>query len=157
MFGMGLQKATTALLGVKMTEFEGTIYCKAYLPTVDQSVPNIFGCLPKKVECEPAVVDRLNRLKLPVSPFGFLAEIFYSFKSASKDSMAIQIHDISILGYYELGEDFQPVLRRLQPAVAPVSSVVASPLSTSQVVVEPSKDEKDSTIPPSSPGGRKFA
>lgn len=154
MFGTGLQKSTAILLGIKVTDFEGKIYCKAYLPTVDSDQPNIFGCLPKKIECDAAVVGHLKNQNLPVSQFGYLAEIWYSFKSASKDSLAIAIHRVNILGYYEIGDDFQPALRMLQPALAPAAPVVssvtppivpspASPSDVSPPVVPPVSDGKD--------------
>lgn len=163
MFGTGLQKSTAILLGIKVTDFEGKIYCKAYLPTVDSDQPNIFGCLPKKIECEPLVVGQLKNQNLPVSQFGYLAEILYSFKSASKDSLGIQIHKVDILGYYEIGEDFQPALRMLQPALAPAPvansvtpPIVSSPASPSDVsppVVSPVSDGKDGN----GKSGRNFA
>jgi len=161
MFGTGLQKSKAILLGIKVTDFEGKIYCKAYLPTVDAEQPNIFGCLPKKIECDPLVVGLLKNQNLPVSQFGYLAEISYSFKSASKDSLGIQIHKVDILGYYEIGEDFQPSLRMLQPMVAPVVNSVtppnvppiASPSDSPPPVIPPVPDGKDNN----GKTGRNFA
>jgi len=161
MFGTGLQKSTAILLGIKVTDFEGKIYCKAYLPTVDSLQPNIFGCLPKKIECDPVVVGHLKNQDLPVSQFGYLADISYSFKSASKDSLGIQIHKVDILGYYEIGEDFQPSLRMLQPMVAPVVNSVtppnvppiASPSDSPPPVIPPVPDGKDNN----GKTGRNFA
>jgi len=160
MFGMGLQKSTAILLGIKVTDFEGKIYCKAYLPTVDAPQPNIFGCVPKKIECDPVVVGNLKNQDLPVSQLGYLAEIWYSFKSASKDSMAVLIQRVNILGYYEIGADFQPVLRMLSSVnssavTSATPTVVSSPASpaVSPPVVPPVSDVKDSN----GKSGRNFA
>jgi hypothetical protein len=162
MFGTGLQKSTAILLGIKVTDFEGKIYCKAYLPTVDSLQPNIFGCLPKKIECDPVVVGHLKNQDLPVSQFGYLADISYSFKSASKDSLGIQIHKVDILGYYEIDANHQPFLRMLQPAtpatngVPPVVESSASP-SVPASPSAPVAESKDGNGKSDSKSGRNFA
>jgi hypothetical protein len=148
MFGTGLQKSTAILLGIKVVDFEGKIYCKAYLPTVDAPQPYIFGCLPKKLECDPIVVGQLKDQDLPVSQFGYLAEISYSFRSASKDSLSLQIHAVKILGYYEIDENFQPSLKMLVPANSPAvpSSAIPSaavPSDDTPPVSDVKSDVKD--------------